>query len=189
MMNQQGVATARFGEDLAKEFGSRYVVYYDHGNPDRRDNVAACKAFYGAPGEGVHNVNRLADVDALLADSDGRALVLIEIEERPSSPKKILGDIFALAMSNHVAVGRGDQKYFAIGAHTRLVIAGVLTGKGASREKVETLIAARLSSFHREKRELSLGNVRLVFRESIEAALKDAFSSVEAALLEARSAE
>lgn len=186
-MNQQGVATARFGEDLVGEFGDRYVVYYDHGDPHKNVNVAACKGFYGIPGEGVHNVNRLADVDVLIAEDSGRALVLIEIEEQPSSPKKIIGEIFALAMSNHVAVGRGEQDYFAIGPHTRVVIAGVLPEKGASREKIETIIAARLASFHRPEHELSLRNVRLVFRESLEAALEDAFSSVEAALAEAHS--
>lgn len=81
----------------------------------------------------MHNVNRLTDVGALIADSPGRALILIEIEERPSSPKKIVGDIFALAMSNHVAVGRGDQAYFTIGAHTRVIIAGrcLRRGRGA----------------------------------------------------------
>jgi hypothetical protein len=189
MMNQQGVATARFGEDLVKELEDRYVVYYDHGDPDKSDNVAACKAFYGSPGEGVHNVNRLADIDALIADGSGRALVLIEIEERSSSPKKILGDVFALAMSNHVAVGRGDQAYFTIGAHTHVIVAGVLPARGAGREKVDTVIEARLSSFHREAYELNLRNVRLVFRESLEAALEDALSSVEEALLEAQSSE
>ena len=188
-MNQQGVATARFGEDLVEEFGDPYVVYYDHGDPDKSDNVAACKAFYGTPGEGVHNVNRLADIDALIADASGRALVLIEIEERPSSPKKIVGDVFALAMSNHVAVGRGDQAYFTIAAHTQVIIAGVLLEEGASREKVDTVIKARLSSFQREAYELSLRNVRLVFRESLEAVLEDTLSSVEEALLEAQSSE
>ncbi len=183
-MNQQGVATARFGKALTQKFGDRYVVYYDHGDPNESDNVAACKAFYGTPKEGVHNVNRLADVDVLIADASGRALVLIEIEERPSPPKKILGDIFALAMSNHVAVDSGDQAYFAIGAYTQITIAGVLPEKGSRRDKVETVIAARLTSFHRGKRELSLDNLCLVFRESLEDALDRAFSSVEAALLE-----
>jgi hypothetical protein len=181
-MNHQGVATARFGENLTKEFGDRYVVTYDHGDPDESDNVAACKAFYGTPGEGVHNANRLADVDALIADSRGRALVIVEIEERPSSPKKIVGDIFALAMSNHVAVGRGDQEYFKIGPHTHVFVAGVLPDKGSRREKVEAVIADRLSSFHREKYELSLRNVRLVFRESIGTALEDTLSEVRSAL-------
>ena len=184
-MNQQGVATARFGEDLVEEFGDPYVVYYDHGDPDKSYNVAACKAFYGTPGEGVQNVNRLADVDVLIADTSGRALVLIEIEERPSSPKKIVGDVFTLAMSNHVAVGRGDQATFTIGAYTHVVTIGVLPEKGARREKVDEVIKARLSSFHREAYELSLRKVRLVFRESLSVALKDAFSSVEAALPEA----
>lgn len=181
-MNRQGVVTARFGKALTQKFGDRYVVYYDHGDPNESDNVAACKAFYGTPGEGVHNVNRLAD-------ASGRALILIEIEERPSSPKKIVGDIFALAMSNHVAVGRGDQETFTIGPHTHVIVAGVLTGKGAGREKVETVIASRLSSFHRGKHELSLRRVRLVFRESLMDALDRAFSSVEAALFEARLVE
>jgi len=137
----------------------------------------------------VHNANRLADADALIADASGRALVLIEIEERPSPPKKIVADIYALAMSNHVAVGRGDQAYFTIGAHTHVIVAGVLPEKGAGREKVDTVIKARLSSFPREERELSLRNVRLVFRESLEAALEDTLSSVAAAFPEARSPE
>ena len=188
-MNRKGVATAQFGEGLVNAFEDQYVVYYDHGDPDNSENVAACKAFYGTPREGVHNVNRLADVDVLIADSGGRALVLIEIEERPSSPKKILGDIFALAMSNCVAVGRGDQKYFTIGAQTHLIIAGVLAARGASREKVETVITRRLSSFHRQECELNLRNVRLVFRESLVAALEATFSSVEETLLKAHSTE
>lgn len=185
MVHQQGLATARFGERLVREFGDRYVVTYDHGDPDESEHVAACKAFYGTPGEGVRNVNRLADVDVLMADASGRTLVLMEIEERPSPPKKIVGDIFALAMSNQVAVGRADQDYFSIGAYTHVIIAGVLPEKGARREKVETVIQPRLSSFDREEHELDLRNVRLVFRESLAAALEDAFSSVEAALLEA----
>ena len=188
-MSHHGVATAQFGKALTEKLGDRYVVCYDHGDPSKSEKVAACKAFYGTPGEGVHHVNRLADVDVLVADSDGRALVLIEIEERPSPPKKIVGDIFALAMSNHVAVGRGDQAYFTIGAHTQVIIAGMLPEKGAGREKVDTVIKARLSSFHREAYELSLRNVRLLFRESLEAALEDALSSVEEALLEAHSSE
>ncbi len=188
-MNQQGVATSRFGEDRVEEFGDQYVVCYDRGDPEKSENVAACKAFCGSPGEGVHNVNRLADVDALIADASGRALVLIEIEERPSSPKKSVGDIFALAMSNHVAVDRGDQAYFSIWAYTQAIIAGVLPEKGARREKVEAFIAARLASFHREKHELSLRNVRLVYRDSLEAALDDTLSYVEAALAEAHSIE
>ncbi len=183
-MCRQGAAPARFGRALAQNFGDRYVVYYDHGDPEEHDNVAACKAFYGTPREGVRNVNRLADVDALIADARGRTLILIEIEERPSSPKKIVGDIFALAMSNHVAVGRGDQEYFTIGACTQVVVAGVLLDKGSSCEKMEAIIAARLSSFQRPEHELSLRNVRLVFRESLTAALREAFSLVEAALFE-----
>ena len=188
-MNQQGVVTARFGENLVEEFEDRYVVYYDHGDPDKSDKVAACKAFYGTPGEGVHNVNRLADVDALVGDTDGRALVLSETEERPSSPKKIVGDVFALAMSNQVAVGRAGQEYCTIGAYTHVIIAGVLPERGSRREKVDAVMAARLSSFHRGKRELSLDNVRLIFRASLEDALDRALSSMETALLEAHSTE
>ncbi len=72
----------------------------------------------------------MADIDEQVADSHGRALVLIEIVERRSSPKNIIGDIFALAMSNHVAVGHGDQTCFTIGAHTQVIIAGVLRENG-----------------------------------------------------------
>ena len=74
MMKQQGVATAQFGEDLVKELEGPYAVYYDHGDPDESDHVAACKAFYGTTGEGVQNVNRLADVDVLVTELSGRAV-------------------------------------------------------------------------------------------------------------------
>jgi len=59
--------------------------------------------------KGASNLSRLPDIDELIAGSHGRAFVLIEIEERPSSMKKNTCDIFALARSNHVAVGHGDQ--------------------------------------------------------------------------------
>ena len=92
-----------------------------------------------------------------MGHSKGRALVLIEIEEPPSSPEKIIGNAFAVATSNHVASDRGDRASFAVGAHTQAIIVRMLPEKGVGREKLDTVIRGRLPSLDRGH-ELSLAH-------------------------------
>ena len=102
----QGVPTADFGLWLTRYMHGTprcesYQVVYDHGIATSQSNVAAVKGFLGSS---VKNVNRLADVDMLVATASGEPVLLIEIEERHCSPKKFLGDILAVLMCDGFAV-------------------------------------------------------------------------------------
>ena len=97
------------------------MSYYD-GDKIKYSNVLATKAFYG---ERVSNSNRLADLDVVVIGPDGITDLILEIEERPSSPKKILGDVLALMLCNRLAAKiAGVQNYFELSHTTTLVIAG-----------------------------------------------------------------
>ncbi|MBC8235578.1 hypothetical protein H8E77_39025, partial [bacterium] len=117
MKPKAGEQTGRFGCWLTQYLkGSpqyyKHLVYYDHGKRDSKPNVAAIKGFFG---DEVSNKNRLADVDLMVAKPNKDIMLLVEIEERESSPKKILGDVLAILMCNRFAVKlNGEQHYFRI---------------------------------------------------------------------------
>lgn len=144
---QQGLETGEFGRRLATRMLASnehqgWSIYYDHGNPTVGTNVAATKGFFGTT---VKNLNRLADIDVLVASPDGVAQLLIEIEERACSPKKILGDILAVLLCNQFAVRvQGHQQKFVIAPSTKLIVAGVLPDRGHRLIKVEKIIQPRI---------------------------------------------
>lgn len=181
-MRKQGKKTEQFGKKLIKKFNSQFPIYFDHGDRSAISNVVACKAFYGKPEEAVHNVNRLSDVDILITDNSNNALIIIEIEERPVSPKKIIGDIFSLAMSNRIAIRKESQKYFSLGSNTKLFVVGILPEKGSRLKKVDEIIQKRILSFQRNQNEFCLSNIHLIFRGSIKIALDEAFKKINKTL-------
>jgi hypothetical protein len=171
----QGLETGKFGSWLATIMRADprhqpWVVYYDHGDARSDPAVAATKGFFGSE---VKNINRLADVDILIGSAAGAAHVLIEVEERPCSPKKILGDILALLLCNGFAVSVDqDQRVFRGSPDTRVIIAGVLPSAGHRIEKVEDVIVPRLRQLHGLSDGISPSNVHLIFSETIQASLR-----------------
>jgi len=139
-MPEKGIETGRFGRwlyDYCKSHDLPYDVYYDHGDKATDPNVAVPKGFYG---ESVSNLNRLADVDIITVSKDGKAILLIEIEERPASPKKVLGNILAIMMCNKFAVKvKRKQKYYQVNKYTHLFFGCLYKEKGFGKEKIENL--------------------------------------------------
>ena len=139
-MPKQGIATGIFGKqlyDYCKKADLPFDVYYDHGDKNVDPNVAATKGFFGKT---VSNLNRLADVDVIVGLND-KAVLLIEIEERPISPKKILGDAFAIMMCNKFAVKvGGSQITYDVDEDTKLMLACSFQPKGHRLEKTQNLI-------------------------------------------------
>lgn len=160
-----GAATGEFGRWLAEEIAKSsqcqgWLVYYDHGGRSEDPWVAAVKGFYG---ETVTNENRLADVDAIIAKPNGDLVAVIEIEEQPLGPKKLLGDVFTILMCNRFAVREGSgQRYFEVGEETKLIVAGVVSAKGRGLEKVRNVIEPRLGSFEGPEGGIRLEKVILV---------------------------
>lgn len=163
-----GKNTRAFGEEITEKYKQKYIIYYDHGDKDKNKNVFRCKGFYG---NGVKNVNRLSNVDLIIADisKSKYVKVLIEIEERASSPKKIIGDIFSIAMCNKVgiAINKKNQEYFKITKNTYLIVGGVIPIKGKRKDKIE-IIKQRIKIFKRKDDGLDLSKVELYFDEKLE---------------------
>ncbi len=70
------------------------------------DHAAGGRPAHSYFGPEQHNWNELATVDLLIADRrTHEALWVVEVEETGADPKKVLGDIFALALAERLAVG------------------------------------------------------------------------------------
>lgn len=161
-----GKNTRAFGKEITQIYEPKYKIFYDHGEKVKNKNVFRCKGFYG---NDVENVNRLSNVDLIIANISKYVKVLIEIEERASSPKKIIGDIFSIAMCNKVgiAINKKNQEYFKITKNTYLIVGGVIPIKGKRKDKIE-IIKQRIKIFKRKDDGLDLNKVELYFDEKLE---------------------
>jgi hypothetical protein len=181
-MAKQGVLTGEFGEWLSTltKDSTSYSVYYDHGDKDAHRNVVATKGFVG---EFVRNFNRLADIDILIVNKDNRIEMIIEIEERASNPKKILGDVFSILLCDRFAVRQdGKQMYYGVHNGTKLIIAGVVPDKGNRLRKINEVISPRIKKFNSPFNGIKPENVDLIFsgniRETIDALKKTVRKSI-----------
>ena len=86
----------------------------------------------------------------MVVNDQEEVVLLIEIEESKSgnSPKKLLGDIFAILCCNRVAVKVEDeQKLFKISPDTQLIIATHLHTRNGMQMKINEIILPRLRQF------------------------------------------
>ncbi len=173
MTQNAGQMTGQFGwwltEYLRKEHADKhYIVYYDHGDPAKHDNVAAIKGFIG--GE-VKNENRLADVDVMVADEDHNIRVLIEIEESPLSPKTLLGDVFASLVSTGFSILDDGQRYFKVSRRTRLIVAGFHPNL-ERRKNYRDDIRRRIGQFSVPVDAISIDNVEFIIESDLDSCLR-----------------
>lgn len=170
-MAQHGEKTGDLGERLVRHFkGSGFEVFFDHGDKTRfKENVFAIKAFCG---DEVTNENRLSDVDVAIVKGD-EVVVLAEIEEQASSPKKILGDVMAVFLSNQVAVRKeGEQSYFKLTHDTKFFIVGTAPGKGSRLKKIKH-IEKQLQALPKLSNSIDPGNIRLIVDEELTNAISE----------------
>ncbi len=163
MVHKHGQYTGEFGAWLTGLIQKRvplqgYLIFFDHGENVDFANVGAIKGFYG---ERVTNQNRLADIDVLIANNKDEAVLLIEIEERAISPKKLLGDIYAILFCNRVAIKIGDkQKKISISPKTRLIVAGIVPSSGQRHFKIRDVILPSSGQRHFKIRDVILPRMR-----------------------------
>ncbi|MBE0411131.1 MAG: hypothetical protein IBX69_15525 [Anaerolineales bacterium] len=168
---KHGQESASFGQWLSDRLRENpryrhYAVYYDHGDKTIHPNVAAIKGIYG---DKVTSSSQLTQVDVMVAKPSGEIIALVEIEERPSSPKKLIGDVFTNLMCSRYAVRvNGEQRYFNITPETILILAGIMNPKGNKFKKLERVIKPRISDFSSPKDAVGLDQVRFLFRDTIE---------------------
>ena len=142
-------------------------MYYDHGDTAIDASVAATKGFFETE-DG--NLDWLADIDILVASPDCIAQLLIEIEERPCSPKKILGDTLAILLSNRLAVHvhREERMIFKISPDTLLIVAGVVPDSGHRLKTINDVIDPQIHRLEGLTDGISPKNVQYVFNKMIE---------------------
>lgn len=167
---QQGQSTGAFGRWLtdylkASRQYKDYQVYYDHGDRQAGANVVAIKGFLG---DSVTNRNRLADVDVMIVAPNKSIRLLIEIEERPSSPKKILGDVLACIICSRFAVRLDEeQQYFDVTGDTELIVAGIVPSSGGRLMKIEQIILPRIGQLSGLSDGIRPSKVGLIFSDNI----------------------
>jgi len=135
-MTKAGPKTRELGEWLHEHCYTHdldFNVYYDHGDKNEGKHVAASEIFYG---QKVSHSTHLADVDIAVGTKDGIAKLMIEVEEHPPNPKKILGT-FLTNMIGHGFHAAGRNYY--VDENTSLILSFWFTNKGHGREKAEYL--------------------------------------------------
>jgi hypothetical protein len=148
-----------------------YLIFYDHGDKAAQPNVVAIKGIYG---EEVTSTTQLTQVDVMVAKPNREIVTLVEIEERPSSPKKLIGDVFANLMCSQYSITiNGEQQYFSITAETRLILAGIMNPKGNKFKQLERVIKPRMNDFCAPEDAVRLDKVQFIFKDGIEEVIEE----------------
>ena len=173
---KHGEQSGLFGQWLTERMRGNpewqdYLIYYDHGDKAAQPNVVAIKGIYG---EEVNSTTQLTQVDVMVAKPNREIMTLVEIEERPSSPKKLIGDVFTNLMCSQYSITiNGEQHYFSIKSETRLILAGIMNPKGNKFKQLERVIKPRISDFSAPGDAVGLDRVQFIFKERIEEVIEE----------------
>jgi len=184
-MSRQGLQTGEFGywlkNYLSDSPANSYDVYYDHGDRNKDpEHVAAIKGFCG---DDVSNVNRIADIDVMVVDQKKNVKLLIEIEERAVSPKKLLGNVLAILMCNNIAVKiNSEQTLFKFSEHTAAIVAGLVPDKGGRLEKVRSIIRPRIKELGGYPDGINSKNVEIIFENNLSSTIAELKKQVQRTL-------
>jgi len=174
MLMHDGEQTGKFGEWLTAYLNQStkrqgYTVYFDHGDKSW-PNVGVIYGFYG---DHLSRRNQLTQADVILVDQAGDIIFLIEIEERQSPPKKIIGDVFAVFMCNHFAVRHhNNQLVFRLTPETKFVFAGWASRKGSKVDQLQAVIVNRLQQFVVPHDSLNPQNIEFILEENLSSAIE-----------------
>jgi len=126
-----GVLTKGIADELERLTTGQVTsrVYHDHGDGGQR--------LWAHLGSEPHAWSNLSGVDVLLGDAEsGRAVLVLEIEERACSPKKLLGDVCAFALSEYLTTESDDRRY-TITPETELWVCFPANPRGHQLERDE----------------------------------------------------
>ena len=152
-----GKITAAIGSRIKEVIEAEYPgikVYYDHGPAGNKRVVPKLRS------TGKNSRSRyqsLAWVDIGIIDQTSKkALMLIEIEERPAAPKAVLGDLCNIFFADRVQVGGED---FDI-TDVRLILALTHNDRHADRNKaIIDSIQDVISPTHRKNIRANIINI------------------------------
>lgn len=128
-----GEHTGKLGKKLADQLNSKskYRVYYAHGNK-KLDDGSVCNPtpFF----DEYSNKSKLSFVDIVIVEND-KVKLLCEIEESSAAPKKVIGDIVNILVSDKVRIQGNDYEYNS----PKLILGLKVTEGGASNQKAHSL--------------------------------------------------
>ena len=130
----QGEHTIDLGKRLTQKLkNTKYAVYQAHGNRTEENNVRRPTPFFGA----YSTASTLSFIDVVVVNTENKkVLILCEIEESGASPKKVIGDIINIMISEKLRIKDDDYEY-----DRPILILGVKVREGGKSErKVKDLI-------------------------------------------------
>lgn len=103
-----GAHTGELGKRLYKNYKSTaHDVYYDHSNGNE-PNICRPTPFFGE----YSNASTLSRVDIAVVNKNAGTVELIaEIEESGAPPKKVIGDVVNIMLSEQVRINGKDYGY------------------------------------------------------------------------------
>ena len=104
---KHGALTAGIADELGRLVGDAGSerIYHDHVG-------AHSERLWAHLGSEPHAWSNLSGVDVLLGDAEsGKAILVLEVEETACPPKKLLGDVCALALSEYVTTESDNLRY------------------------------------------------------------------------------
>ncbi len=128
-----GQYTEKLGKNLAQELNSKskYYVYQAHGKKTGENNVYRSTPFFG---DEYSTSSTLSFVDIVIVERD-KVKLLCEIEESGAAPKKIIGDIVNILVSNKVHIHGKEYGY----DRPQLILGLKVNEKGKSCQKANSI--------------------------------------------------
>lgn len=127
-----GKYTEKLGEKLIQRLGSNYCIYYAHGRKTDDGHVCHPMPVFG----NCSNASTLSYVDIVIIEHENKKVkILCEIEESRASPKKIIGDIVNILISDSIHIQEEDYEYDKL----QLILGLKVTEGGKSEQKAHFL--------------------------------------------------
>ena len=158
----QGEYTKELGKRLTQKLKSKskYSVYYAHGDSIRENNVCHSTPFFG----NYSTASTLSFVDIVVVDSENKKVrIFCEIEESGAPPKKIIGDIVNIIVSEKLRIKGINYEY----DRPQLILGIKVKEGGKSEQKAHALIQ-RLESTIKEPSWNLLDKIRLICDSDID---------------------
>jgi len=137
-----GAHTGDLGKRLYKNYkNTSHDVYYDHSNGNE-PNICRPTPFFGE----YSNASTLSRVDIAVVNKKTDSVELIaEIEESGASPKKVIGDVVNIILSEQVRINGKDYGYGDI-----TFILGIKVNPEGDSEKKTRRICKKLAEINKK---------------------------------------
>ena len=133
---EHGKYTKELGKKIYKylrEKKSLFNIYYDHGDTDIEPNTCEPTPYFS---DKCSDATSLSNIDIAIVDEiDKKVILICEIEEEGGSPKKIIGDICGIFLTQKIRIKGKDYGFDRL----HFIFGIKINKKGKSAEKAKEL--------------------------------------------------